>query len=750
MNTATKTFRVTGMHCASCASIVTRQLKKAPGVEQCDVSLTWEQAEVSGQPEALTPQKLNPFLSKFGYALEETSEHAKEKMDLKTVWLSGTAIMVFFVMAGDLISRRLRQTPLVPEEAFHWVVFFLAIFNWSLTVRRFGKAVWMFVRSRVASMDTLIGIGTGAALVDTMLRFALPTLGVSLGLHTHTYADVVVIVIGFVYLGQSIEKRLRKQTVAALNSMQERFAKTVLLERDGVTQETTLSLVKAGDVVRVGAGVVIPVDGIVLEGSSTVNESAFTGESLPVEKTVGQLVYAGTLNTTGSLRIQTQAVGDHTRYGQAATSVLAASRAKASIERLTDRISARFVPAVLIVAVVTALSWVILGPIVTDPQTAQKMALSSTLAVLVIACPCALGLATPVAVSATLGQLLKQGVFVRRPQLIEHLGSCTHIVFDKTGTLTIGRPLVRAITLSQHTPLTESTAVGIAAGLEADSQHPLATALQLYAEEHAVQPATLTALKTIPGRGVEGLDGHTHWRIGSEEWLNSLGISTPSNISQHHSGASLLHLVREQEHQATFVLQDELRPRMRETIQALQNQGKTIVLLSGDSTDTTGEIAKAVGIQEWRGRVSPEEKTESIRSLQANGFKVLMIGDGINDTAALAEATASIAISSGSDTALSVADATVFSSALEKLPTVVQLGAFGMRIIRENLFWAFAYNALCIPLAAGVFYPALKLTLSPELAGALMSVSSISVVANALRVTAASTTRQVTPKKDKQ
>lgn len=204
MNTAIKTFRVTGMHCASCASIVTRQLKKAPGVEQCDVSLTWEQAEVSGQPEALTPQKLNPFLSKFGYAVEETSAPAQEKTELKTIWLSGSALVVFLTMAGDLFSRRLRQTPLIPEEPFHWIMFGLAVLNWLLTVRRFGKAVWMFVRSGIASMDTLIGIGTGAALIDTILRFAVPKMGFSLGLHSHTYADVVVIVIGFVYLGQSI------------------------------------------------------------------------------------------------------------------------------------------------------------------------------------------------------------------------------------------------------------------------------------------------------------------------------------------------------------------------------------------------------------------------------------------------------------------------------------------------------------------------------------------------------------------
>ena len=719
------------MHCASCASIVQRQLRKAPGIERCDVSLTWEQASISGRESSLRPQVLNPFLAKFGYAIEELGATEKTSLDWKTIWLSASAVLTFLFMMTNVISMQFFDRSILSPYVGNMLFFIFALCSWVLTSTRFVRAIWTFAQTGVANMDTLIGIGTTVAMFSALLALFSPSAGEWMGVSDHGYADVVVVVIGFVYLGQAIEKRLRTKTSASLQALQERLAKTVLVERDDQIEEKQIADITIGDVLRIGAGVIVPTDGVIIEGSSAINESALTGESMPVEKKVGQHVLAGTLNTSGTLRVRVTAIGKETLYGKATEAVLSASREKASIERLTDRIASVFVPIILVFAVLTGMSWFFFGHIVVPADDTLRLAISSVLAVLIVACPCALGLATPTAVSATLGRLTKLGVFVRNTQVLETIGKIDTIIFDKTGTVTIGRPLVERIIPSSA--ITQEELIELIAGLETDSQHPLATAIQLYAEEQKIKPKKFTDVQTTAGKGIEGTWNGQKYCAGSSVWLQELGIKLPPNTPTTELGQIVI--AKDSTMLGTILFHDEVRPGMQQTIEQLDTLGISLVLLSGDTEQHTADIAKKIGISTWKSACRPEEKVAFIDRLQTQKHHVLMIGDGINDTAALAKANISIAVSSGSDTALSVADMTVFSSALEKLPTVLQVGRFGMRVIYENLAWAFGYNLVCIPLAAGILYPSLQLQLSPMIAGTLMSISSISVVANALRIT---------------
>jgi Cu+-exporting ATPase len=677
-----------------------------------------------------------------GMALEprvitlEEEENPELKDMKRRFWVSvALAAPVLFLAMSEMIPGQPVQHALSPR-LLTFIQFALAtpVVLWGGWP--FFERGWASIVNRSPNMFTLIGIGTGAAwfysVIATFLPNIFPASFRGHGGEVAVYFEAAAMITTLVLLGQVLELRARSRTSGAIKMLLGLAPKTARIIRpNGAEEDIPLDQVHPGDLLRVRPGEKIPVDGVVVEGRSSVDESMVTGEPIPIEKSEGEKVTGGTINATGGFVIRAERVGADTLLAQIVRMVGEAQRSRAPIQRLADIVSAWFVPAVVIIAVITFLIWAFAGP---EPRMAH--ALVNAVAVLIIACPCALGLATPMSVMVGTGRGATAGVLIKNAEALETLEKVNTLVVDKTGTLTIGKP---KLTMFANTAaMDDGTALGLAASLERSSEHPLAAAFVAAANERGLKPQRVSEFHSVTGKGVIGkIDGH-EVALGNQSLLAESGVDLGAGEKiaddWRKRGATVIFLVVDKRLAHLFGVEDPIKESSREAIAELHNEGLRIVMLTGDNRSTAEAVARHLGIDEVIAEVLPEHKTDFVARLQSEGRIVAMAGDGVNDAPALARAHVGIAMGAGTDVAMESAGITLVQGDLRGIARAIKLSRATMRNIRQNLFFAFVYNALGVPIAAGALYPFFGLLLSPMIASAAMTFSSVSVITNALRL----------------
>ncbi|MCF8383418.1 MAG: cadmium-translocating P-type ATPase [Chlorobium sp.] len=755
-----KTYRVKGMHCASCAAIITNKLSRTEGIEKVEVNLATEQAKVSFREHELSDSEINAIVGKFGYeltsgeagdtgsggrshqpkgpgtgpsAFSEKQEQLKQQQRLVRFSLPA-AMVVFVFMMWDIASAALHGVPHMPlsMEVFNGITMILA----AIFIFRIGKpfldGILLFIRHKAANMDTLIGIGTLSAFTYSSLITIFPSLRELLGLPDHTYFDVSIVVIGFVHLGKYLEARSRLKTGEAIGKLVGLQAKSALLLRKGEEIEIPVEEVRKGNLLLVRPGAVIPVDGIIAGGSSSIDESMVTGEPLPVDRKEGDPVIGGTINRQGSFSFTAMKVGSDTLLAKIISMVEEAQGSKAPIQNIADRIAAIFVPAVLLIAALTLIAWLTIGTALLGFSAALSYAIMSFVGVLVIACPCALGLATPTAIIVGIGKGAEYGMLIRNAESLERLSSVDTVVFDKTGTITRGLPEV-----TDKGSLDGSSSPAelllLAAAVERYSEHPLAGAIVEAARAGGAVLPEITAFEAMEGIGVRATLGELRVTVRKPEAQETALPSVQLLLQQ---GKTVVVIEKGSTVAGYIALSDTIKEGAKEAVGELRKKGIRIIMLTGDNPSAAGYIASQAGIDEVIAGVLPAEKAEKIAALQKEGRTVAMAGDGINDAPALARADVGIAMATGTDIAMESAGITLLKGDIRKISQAITLSKATMRVIRQNLFWAFIYNIVGIPLAAGAFYPLFGIFLNPVFSGIAMAGSSVSVVSNSLRLKA--------------
>lgn len=756
----TKTFKVSGMHCASCSAIITKKISSLEGVSTITVNFATEKAKVVYESEKVELNEMNSEIEKLGYVLstidddEEShmgtgevsqikrgdSPSSKEKQEMeiidqqqKTEFVIPVALFVFIVMMWDISARTLSFIPNlpIPMELFNIISMILATVVMFWIGKPFIKGVMNFIRYRVANMDTLIGIGTLTAYLYSASITLLPQVKALLSLPEYTYFDVVIVVIGFVTLGKYLESRSKQKTGEAIEKLLSLQAKTALVLRDGKEVELAISDVVIGDKVIVKPGSKIPVDGKIVEGSSSVDESMITGESIPTDKVVGDIVIGATINKQGSFIFEATKIGEDTMLSQIISMVEDAQGSKAPIAAMADKISSIFVPVVLGIALLSLLSWVFIGSYFIGNALAISYGILSFVGVLVIACPCALGLATPTAIIVGVGKGAEHGILVKDAESLELLSKVNTIVFDKTGTITNGTPIVTDI-VSLHEEYSENSILEYAASVEKLSEHPLGAAMVASAKERNLSFSLVTNFSSLEGVGVEG-------QIGN----NYVSVHKPSKDNYDQKIKSLQEegktvVVVEINHKQIgyIALADTLKDEAKLAIDRIHKKGIQVIMLTGDNHSVANYIATQAGIDVVIAEVLPHEKALKIKELQDKGHIVAMVGDGINDAPALVQANVGIAMATGTDIAIESAGITLLHGDIQKISQAIVLSQVTMMTVKQNLFWAFIYNVIGIPVAAGLLYPIWGIVLNPVFAGLAMAFSSVSVVSNSLRLKA--------------
>jgi Cu+-exporting ATPase len=649
-------------------------------------------------------------------------------------WSALLTLPLFALAMAEMGASGLAHA--LPAGTLAWIQLLLAtpVVLWG--GKPFFERAWLSLRTRQLNMFTLIALGTGAAWAHSLLATLAPGLyPASFRAHdggVPVYFEAAAVIVTLVLLGQVLELRARRRTGAAIRALLALAPPTARRQReDGSEVDVPLASVAVGDRLRVRPGEKLPVDGVVLEGESAVDESMLSGEPIPVSKRPGERVVGGSLNGTGSLLMRAERVGEHTLLARIVARVAEAQRSRAPIQSLADRVAARFVPTVMAVAAATFLVWAGWGP---EPRLA--FALVNAVSVLIIACPCALGLATPISIAVAMGRGASAGVLFRDAEAIERLRGIDTLVFDKTGTLTEGRP--RLVDVTPAEGFDEATLLRVAASLERGSEHPLAAAIVEGAAARGIRPAPAEQIRAHPGRGIAGrVDGHAA-SLGSAAWIESLGAGFRPLAERAEAlraeGKTVVFLAQDGRAAGLLAVADRLKETSAEAVRALRAEGLRLVMLTGDGRATARAVAAQLGIDEVVAEALPEQKAETVRGLAQAGRRVAMAGDGVNDAPALALAEVGIAMGTGSDVAIEAAGVTLVKGDLRGILRARRLSRATLRNIRQNLFFAFAYNALGIPVAAGVLYPAFGWLLSPMIAAAAMSLSSVSVIGNALRL----------------
>jgi len=748
-----KKYHVNGMHCASCATIVGKTLQRIEGVTRAEVNFATEEVRVEAGTD-IPLERLNGTLRELGYGLSEkepvraagvgsaSRESDRDGEDVlhgqeeRMRFMIPVTALFFLIMMWDIAARTFSSIPNVPlpMNLFSIISMVLSAVVMFWVGSRFLAGMMRFFRYGVADMDTLIGIGTLAAFLFSSFITLFPETARILRLPNMTYFDAVIVVIGFVTVGKYLEARSRRRTGDALRRLIGLQAKIASVIRDGKETEVPIDKVIRGDRVVVRPGSRIPVDGTVTEGASYVDEAMVTGEPMPVRKGIGDAVVAGTVNTTGSFTFQATKIGAETLLSGIIRMVEDAQGSKAPIQALADRISGVFVPVVLIIAFLSIVIWLAVGSRYLGFSQALSFGLSSFVGVLVIACPCALGLATPTAIIVGVGKGAKEGILIKDAATLERLQKATVMVFDKTGTITEGKP--KLVSVLNRSDRSDDELISILASLESRSEHPIAHAIVSSARERSIDAAVVEECTAIEGKGVRGRVGGVTYYAGNTRLVEDLGLSFDSGSIRESTseGKTPVILSTKKEVLGIFMVADAVKPEAKEAVSSLHALGMKVVMLTGDDADTAKYIADQAGIDEVVAGVLPQGKFAKIRELQSEGHIVAMAGDGINDAPALAAADIGIAMGTGTDVAIETAGMTLLRGDISKLVKAVRLSKLTMRGIRQNLFWAFAYNVVGIPFAAGLFYPLFGITLNPVFAGLAMAFSSVSVVGNSLRL----------------
>ncbi|MHB1162442.1 MAG: heavy metal translocating P-type ATPase [Chloroflexota bacterium] len=734
------TLEITGMTCASCSGRVERALRALPGVDAANVNLATEKATVVFQPSLASMVDFRRAIEEAGYGLvEERSEATGAGEDAQAI---ATRLeiarlrnkTIFALALGALIF--LGSFP----EWFPWVPDFLnnRYLLWALATPvqfwagwRFYRGAWTNARHLSANMDTLIAMGTSAAYLYSVAAILFPALFHVTGQMAEIYFDTSAIIIGLILMGKFLEARAKGQTGEAIKKLMGMQARTARVIRDGQELDVPVESVLIGDVVLVRPGEKVPVDGVLLEGRSALDESMITGESIPVEKGPGDEVIGATINKTGSFRFRATKVGKDTVLAQIIRLVEEAQGSKAPIQRLADVISGYFVPAVIVTALVTFVVWLLFGP-----TPAFTYALLNMVAVLIIACPCALGLATPTAIMVGTGKGAETGVLIRSGEALETAHKIKAIILDKTGTLTQGKPVVTDLLPADGT--SQEELLYLAASAERGSEHPLGEAIVTAARERGLDLADPGEFEAIPGHGIEATIEGRKVVLGNQKLMDDRGYGLngldEGVTALSDQGKTPMFVAVDGRLAGIVAVADTLKPGSREAVAELKRLGVEVAMLTGDNRRTAAAIARQLGIDRVLAEVLPEQKAEEVKKLQAEGKVVAMVGDGINDAPALAQADVGIAIGTGTDVAMEASDVTLISGDVRGVVTAIRLSKQTMRTIKQNLFWAFAYNVALIPLAAGLFYPLFGILLNPIFAGVAMATSSVSVVSNSLRL----------------
>jgi P-type Cu+ transporter len=723
-------YPVSGMHCASCANIIKKKLEDLPQVKTAEVNFATEKVDLTLSKD-ITLHKLNQSLEKLGYQLKTTVETPRQP--LAELIILPLTFLTFFLMLWEIIADSQSFFPAfpIPMMIFNPVMFLVATLTLLFIGRPFAKGVLHFLRFRVANMDTLIGIGTFTAYLYSSLIMFFPPLATRLSLPEYLYFDVTIVVIGFVTLGKRLEHNSKRKTGQAIEKLLGLQVKTALLLKNGQQQEVPISQIVIGDILLVKPGAKIPLDGEITVGQSSIDESMLTGEPQPVDKKAGDKVYGATLNKQGVLEIKVTQIGDKTILAQIVKLVAQAQSSRAPIQKLVDRISQVFVPIVLVVALLSLLTWLTLGSYFLGFTSAFPYAILSFVGVLVIACPCALGLATPTAVIVGVGRGAGLGILIKNAESLEKLSHINTLIFDKTGTLTSGHPTVTQTITLDSSRFADTQILKLAASLEQNSTHPLATAVVQVAKSQKLKLASPTNFTEIEGIGVEGRLNNNLYRLGRP---SKQELEIPELLELVSKGITCIVLREEGQPIGILGLSDTIKKGTQKVIAELNRLHIKTIMLTGDNTKAAKFIASQIGITEVVAEVMPKDKAQKVVDLKAAGQVVGMVGDGINDAPALATADVGIAMSTGSDIAIESADITLLGGDLAKLPQSISLAKKTFQTVRQNLFWAFIYNLVGIPLAAGLFYPIFGLILNPIFAGLAMALSSVSVVSNSLRL----------------
>ena len=725
-----ETFPVLEMTCAACAVSVESMLQSVPGVKAAGVNFANQTAWVEYSPQLVTPEMLQGAIRSIGYDLLINKENQEEeqaaaqqqhyrKIKQRTIW---SAILAAPVMIIGMFFMDMPYGNFIMMALSAPVVFFLG--------RSFFINAWKQARHGKANMDTLVALSTGIAWVFSAFNTLYPEFWHQRGLHAHVYFEAAAVVIAFISLGKLLEERAKSNTSSAIKKLIGLQPKTVMrINQHGQPEEVSISLVQARDILMVKPGDKIPVDGEVVEGQSYVDESMITGEPLPVSKAAGAKVFAGTINQKGSFRFEAEKVGVDTLLAQIIKMVQEAQGSKAPVQKLVDKIAGIFVPIVIGISILTFLAWIIWGG-----NNAFTHALLAAVTVLVIACPCALGLATPTAIMVGIGKGAENNMLIRDAESLELAYKVNALILDKTGTITEGKPEVTNI----HWLKEDGVAAGVLYAIEHQSEHPLANAVVAYFRD-ADKRISLEHFDSVTGQGAVGMYKGQRYLVGNEALMNANKVALPARVSAtvqswQASAQTVIFYAREKELLAVIGIADKVKPGSAAAIKALQQSGIEVYMLTGDNEHTAAAVASQTGIRQYKAEVMPSGKAEFVKTLQAAGKVVAMAGDGINDSQALAQADVSIAMGKGTDIAIDVAKITLITSDLNSIPKVLKLSAKTVSTIKQNLFWAFIYNIIGIPIAAGILYPVNGFLLDPMIAGAAMALSSVSVVSNSLRL----------------
>ncbi len=720
-----KQFPVTGMSCAACASSVETMLKNTEGVAEANVNYADHSVSVKYES-SLTQEKLKSIVNSIGYDLILEEENTEEKKDLlkkekyqelkiRTIWVSILSIPVVVLGMGfmDWVPGKWISLLLIIPVLFY--------FARDYFVRAFRQA-----RHFQSGMDTLVSLSTGIAFIYSVFNTVFPQFLVNRGFEPHVYYEASVVIIAFVSLGKLLEEKAKSNTSSAIKKLIGLQPKSCIVLKNGNESEVEISDVQVEDHILVKPGEKIPVDGSVIEGDSFVDESSINGEPLPKEKMVGDKLFAGTINQNGTLIFKAQKVGNDTVLAQIIKAVKDAQNSKANVQKIVDKVASYFVPAVIVIAILTIILWLSIGG-----SSYLTQAFIASVSVLVIACPCALGLATPTALMVGIGKAAENHILIKDADSLEISGKIDTIILDKTGTITKGKP-----ELNEFHWLKEQFKSELKL-LESKSSHPLSNPVVASLKNVESNSNQLISFENIPGKGITGVfkNGTTLY-VGNEKLLNEKGPVQKINIAELLSDpvATIVYFFDKSEVYAVFSFTDPIKKSSKRAIQSLLEKGIEVQMLTGDGAEIANKVAKEVGIKNFQHSMLPSDKAEYIENLKQKGKKIGMVGDGINDSEALAIADLSIAMGKGSDIAIDVAKMTLTTSELSYVPVALELSDKTMQTIKQNLFWAFIYNIIGIPIAAGVLYSSTGFLLDPMIASAAMSLSSVSVVLNSLRL----------------
>lgn len=724
-----QTFPVLEMSCAACAARVDKTLNKQPGVQYATVNYAAATATVEYDASQCSPEALKEAIQNAGYDLiidihpqePEEAEHTQteklHRQKVRTIW----AILLSLPIA--IIGMFFMNMPYA--NYIMWILSTPVVF-W--LGRDFYINAWKQLKHHSANMDTLVANSTGIAYLFSLFNLFYPEFWLERGVQPHVYFEAASVIIAFILLGRLLEARAKDNTSTAIKKLIGLQPKTVtILAQDGTSQEVSIEQIRVNDIIIVKPGEKIAVDGIVIEGNSYVDESMLSGEAIPVYKEKDAQVFAGTINQKGSFRFKAEKVGSDTMLAHIIHMVQEAQGSKAPVQKLVDKIAGIFVPVILGIALLSFVAWMFL-----DSSNGFTHGLLAAVTVLIIACPCALGLATPTAIMVGIGKGAEQGILIKDAESLETAKRIDTIVLDKTGTITEGQPTVNHIIWWSE----DKKIQHIFYSMEKLSEHPLAGAVARHLNGEVLP---LTHFESITGQGIKAYFEGQYYLAGNKRMLETYGIQLSPQMEETatafaHEAQTVIWFANEKEVLGVAAISDRIKDTSKEAIASLQQQGIEVIMLTGDNHATAQAIAAQAGITHYHAEVLPQQKAEYIKELQQAGKHVAMVGDGINDSAALAQADLSIAMGKGSDIAMDVAKITLISSDLNKVPEAIRLSILTVRTIRQNLFWAFIYNLIGVPIAAGILFPFNGFLLNPMIAGAAMAMSSVSVVSNSLRL----------------